>query len=147
MAMPGVTLANDLAVQDAQRRKKRRRAVALVIVRHGSAPALLDERQPRLGAIQRLNLALLVQTQHHRLLWGLKYNPTTSVSFSKNFASRESLNVRLRCGLILCNCHNRFTVALLTFCSLARVRQLQCVIPFGLVCKVALMMASRLAWS
>src|SRR2546429_4823758 len=44
---------------------------------------------------------------------GFIYNPTTSVSFSRNFASRDSLNVRLRCGLILCSCHKRFTVFLL----------------------------------
>ena len=56
MAMPGVTLANHLAVQHVQRRKKRRRAVALVVVSHRAAPAFL-ERQSRLGPIPALNLA------------------------------------------------------------------------------------------
>src|SRR5438034_7515242 len=59
---------------------------------------------------------------------GFIYNPTTSVSFSRNFASRDSLKVRLRCGLILCSCHKRFTVFLLTPCASAMSRQLQWVI-------------------
>src|SRR5256884_5445135 len=74
---------------------------------------------------------------------GFIYNPTTSVSFSRNFASRDSLKVRLRCGLILCSCHKRFTVFLLTPCASAMSRQLQWVIPLGLLCKVALMIRSR----
>src|SRR5438309_4217975 len=68
---------------------------------------------------------------------GFIYNPTTSVSFSRNFASRDSLKVRLRCGLILCSCHKRFTVFLLTPCAFAISRQLQWVMPLGLLCKVA----------
>src|SRR5438046_909966 len=64
---------------------------------------------------------------------GFKYRPTTSVNFSMNLGSRDSLKVRLRCGLRLCNCQSRFTVLLLTPWALAMVRQLQCVIPLGLV--------------
>jgi len=52
-------LANDLAVGDIQGGKQRCRAIALVVVSHGLAPSLLD-RQSRLRAVQRLNLALLV---------------------------------------------------------------------------------------
>src|ERR1022692_3714457 len=78
---------------------------------------------------------------------GFKYNPTTSVSFSRNFASLESLNVPLRCGLILCSCHKRLTVLLLTSCASAMSRQLQWVMPTGLLCKVASMIASRLTRS
>jgi hypothetical protein len=80
MAMPGVTLAYDLAVQDAQCRKKRRPAIALVIVRHSSTPALL-EGQPRLGAIQRLNLALLVQTPRQRLFSSKPIDPSIASHF------------------------------------------------------------------
>src|SRR5438046_909969 len=43
---------------------------------------------------------------------GFKYRPTTSVNFSMNLGSRDSLKVRLRCGLRLCNCQGRFTVLL-----------------------------------
>jgi hypothetical protein len=31
--------------------------------------------QHRLGAFQRLNLAFLVHTEHHRLLWGIQVQP------------------------------------------------------------------------
>ena len=37
---------------------------ALVVVGHGSGPTLL-EGEPRLGAVERLDLALLVNRQHH----------------------------------------------------------------------------------
>jgi hypothetical protein len=43
---------------------KRGRAVAFVIVGHGATAAGLD-RQARLGAVERLDLALLVDRQHH----------------------------------------------------------------------------------
>src|ERR1039458_3180273 len=42
---------------------------------------------------------------------GFKYSPTTSVSFSRNFASRESLKMWLRCGLRLGSCPKRFRSA------------------------------------
>ena len=50
---------NHRAVEHVQRREQRRGAVALVVVGHGRAPAAL-ERQARLGAVERLDLALLV---------------------------------------------------------------------------------------
>src|SRR6266566_4499363 len=78
---------------------------------------------------------------------GFKYRPTTSVNFSMNWGSRDSLKVRLRCGLRLCNCQSRFTVLLLTPWALAMVRQLQCVIPLGLVSSVARIKASRFSSS
>jgi hypothetical protein len=55
--------ADDRAVEDVESGEQRRGAVPLVIVGHGSEPALL-QRQTRLGAIERLNLALLVDRQH-----------------------------------------------------------------------------------
>src|SRR5438034_2085543 len=64
-----------------------------------------------------------------------------------NLGSRDSLKVRLRCGLRLCNCQSRFTVLLLTPWALAMVRQLQCVIPLGLVSSVARIKASRFSSS
>src|SRR5207253_4935910 len=68
---------------------------------------------------------------------GFRYKPTTSVNFSMNLESRDNLKVRLRCGLRLCNCQSRFTVLWLTPWAFARVRQLQCVMPLGLVSRVA----------
>ena len=55
------------AGQHVQRGEQGRGAVALVVVGHRAGPAGLD-RQRRLGAIQRLDLALLVHAQHDRVL-------------------------------------------------------------------------------
>ncbi len=52
-------LTDDPAGGDIKRREQGGGAMALVIVRHGAAATLL-ERQARLGAIQRLDLAFFV---------------------------------------------------------------------------------------
>src|SRR5580700_6302929 len=62
MAMALHVAANHRAVEDVHRGEQRRRAVALIVVRHGSGTTLL-QRQSGLGAIKRLNLALLVDRQ------------------------------------------------------------------------------------
>ena len=54
--------ADDLAVEHVECGEQRRRAVPLVVVRHGPGAALLHG-QTRLGAVERLNLALLVDRQ------------------------------------------------------------------------------------
>ena len=56
--------ADDGAVEHVERGEQRGRAVALVVVRHRPAAARLD-RQSGLGAVERLDLALLVDRQHH----------------------------------------------------------------------------------
>jgi hypothetical protein len=66
-----VTLPHHPSLKDLQGREQRRSAVALIVMRHGSATALL-QRQTRLGAIQCLNLALFIDAQHHRLLWRIQ---------------------------------------------------------------------------
>ena len=67
MPVPLRAVPHDLAGGDVQRRKEGGGAVPLVVVRHRSCPPLL-ERQPGLRAIQRLDLALLVDREHHRPL-------------------------------------------------------------------------------
>src|SRR5271170_3291854 len=62
MAMALHVAANHRAVEDVHRGEQRRRAVALIVVRHGSGTTLL-QRQSGLGAIKRLNLALFVDRQ------------------------------------------------------------------------------------
>ena len=54
------------AVEHVERGEQRGGAVALVVVGHGAAAAGLD-RQSGLGAVERLDLALLVDRQHHRM--------------------------------------------------------------------------------
>jgi len=51
-------------IERVQRGEQRGRAVAFVIVGHGSEPPFLHW-QPRLGTVERLDLALLVDRQHH----------------------------------------------------------------------------------
>lgn len=54
---------DDRAVEDVESGEQYCRAVPFIIVCHGSKPALL-QRQARLGAIESLNLAFLVDGQH-----------------------------------------------------------------------------------
>ena len=56
-------------------------------------------RQRRLGAVQRLDRGLLVHAQHDRLAPADSgTGPTTSISFSSNRGSLDTLNVSTRCG-------------------------------------------------
>ncbi len=61
------TFADNRARCHIERGEERRGAVAFVIMGHGSGAALL-QRQTGLGAIERLDLAFLVDGQHQRLL-------------------------------------------------------------------------------
>src|SRR5664280_1073331 len=63
------------------------------------------------------------------------------MSFSSNLLSFDSLNVLTRWGFRPRAAHTRCTVAGLTPCALAIVRQLQCVSPGGFSCSVASTMA------
>src|SRR5258708_13443319 len=63
MAVALHVAADDGPVEDVERREQGRGAMALVVVRHGAEPALL-QRQARLGAIESLDLALLVERKH-----------------------------------------------------------------------------------
>ena len=63
MAMPVHVAADHGSVEDVQRREERRRAMPLVVVGHGAGATLL-QRQAGLGAVERLDLALLVDRQH-----------------------------------------------------------------------------------
>jgi hypothetical protein len=59
-------LADHRAVEDIQRGEHRGRAVPDIIVGHRPGPTLLH-RQARLGAVERLNLRLLVDRQHETM--------------------------------------------------------------------------------
>src|SRR5574342_144387 len=63
MAMSRKALADDFAFQDFQSGEQGRRSVTDIIMREGAATPSL-ERQSRLSPVQRLNLALLIDTQH-----------------------------------------------------------------------------------
>ena len=74
MPVAGQTGADDLAVEGAQRGEKRRRAVALVVMGR-RALATLAQRQTRLRAVQRLDLALPVGAQDQGALRRRKLKP------------------------------------------------------------------------
>jgi hypothetical protein len=57
MPMAAHALADDLAVEHVERGEQGRRAMALIIMGHRTAAAALH-RQPRLSAVERLDLAL-----------------------------------------------------------------------------------------
>src|SRR5215210_1150544 len=111
--MLGQALAEDLPGRDVQGSKQRRGAVALVVVRHGAGLAP-HHPQRRLGAVQGMNLAILVHAQDNGLSGGLRYNSTTSRSLSSNFGSLDNLNVSTRCGFNPRASQIRCTVAGLT---------------------------------
>ena len=67
MSVAAHALADDPALQHVERGEQRRRAVALVVVRHRPAAAALH-RQSGLGAVERLDLRFLVDRQHQRVL-------------------------------------------------------------------------------
>ena len=66
MAMLGHAAAEHRAVANIEGGEQGGDTIAFVIVGHGPAFARL-ERQPRLGAVERLDLALLINRQHHRV--------------------------------------------------------------------------------
>lgn len=91
-----VQFADHLTAGDVQRREQRRCAVAHVVVGTPFRNAG-GQRQDRLGTIQRLNLALLVDAQHQR--FGRRcedLKPTMSRTLSTNCGSVESLKVSWR---------------------------------------------------
>src|SRR6202521_5481920 len=77
-------LADDLASLDIEGRKQRRRAIAFVVVRHRLSTALLH-RQARLRAIERLNLAFLVDAEHNRLVGRVEVEPDDVDHFFSEF--------------------------------------------------------------
>ena len=84
--------ADDGAVEDIQRGEQRRRAVALVVVGHGAEAAFL-QRQARLGAVERLDLAFLVDAKHDGMGGWIDIEPTTSCSLAAKSGSVESLKL------------------------------------------------------
>ena len=67
-------VANDLAVEHTQGSKERRGTIAFVIVSHGPATALLQGKA-WLGAIECLNLAFFVDTEHYGLVRWIEIEP------------------------------------------------------------------------
>lgn len=71
MPMSRHAIADHLAIEHAEGRKQRGRAVAFVVVRHRPAAPFL-QRQTRLGAIEGLDLTFLVHAQHEGFVRGIE---------------------------------------------------------------------------
>ena len=106
MAVAGIALTDDPALGDLQGSEQGGGAMAVVVMGIGAAPAGL-EWQAGLGAAQCTNLALLVDAKDHGVLAGVRYTPTTSLSFSSNSGSCGSMNVLVRCGFRPRSCQAR----------------------------------------
>ena len=129
-------LADDLAGGDVERGEQRRRAVALVVVRHRSGAALLH-RQARLRAVERLDLALLVDRETPAPCPADRdRGRRCPVTFSTNCLSFDSLKVFARCGFRPCAAQMRCTLAWLRPTALASLRADQCVPAGGFSCSV-----------
>ena len=74
MAMARHAAADDRAVEHVEGGEQRGGAVALVVVGHGAGLARL-QRQARLGAVERLDLALLIERQHQAVRRRLEVQP------------------------------------------------------------------------
>src|ERR1017187_8139502 len=91
------------------------------------------------GCVRSRAWIWVFSSTHSTMAWsgGFRYSPTTSVSFSRNRASRDNLKRLTRCGFKLWLRQILLTVDLLTPCASAICRQLHWVMPLGLVDSVA----------
>ena len=85
------------AFQSAHGREQRGGSVALVVVGHGSAAALLH-RQPGLGAVQRLNLALFVGAQHDGVFGRIQIQADDVLQFLGELGIAAELESARQCG-------------------------------------------------
>jgi hypothetical protein len=129
MAVALLALREHLAGADVERGEERRRAVPDVAVRDALDVAE-PQRDRRLRALERLDLALLVHAQDERLV-GLRYSPAMSRTFSKDSGSVERLKRRVRCGCTPKSAEYRATVLLAMPVCAATTRTLQWVPAFG----------------
>ena len=96
MAVLSHAFPNHPAIEHVEGSEQGRSAMPFVIVCHRATPALFHG-QARLGPLQRLNLAFLIDAQDYCLVGRVvRYSPTTSVSFSVKCRSFESLKRSVR---------------------------------------------------
>ena len=97
VAMALYVTANDSAIEDVKVFEQRGGAVTFVVVRHRPGTARLHW-QPRLGTVERLDLAFLVDRENHRMGGRIDVEADDIVNFSTNFGYVDNLNVRMRCS-------------------------------------------------
>ena len=120
--------ADDRAIQDVQRGEQRGGAVPLVVMGHCAGASLLH-RQPGLGAVERLDLALLVDRQHDGMSRWIDIQANDVRELLQEAWIRRELErlygVRPYAAQICC------TERRLTPVAAARARPVQCVVSPG----------------
>ncbi len=98
MAMALHVVSDDRSVEDVHRREQSGRPVPLVVMGHSSGAAPLH-RQAGLSTIERLDLALFVDAEHHGVGTADRHRDRPrGASLSTNSGSFDRLNLRTRCG-------------------------------------------------
>jgi len=116
--------ADNGAVENIERGEQRGRAVALVIVRHRSGATRLH-RQSRLGAIESLDLALLVDREDDGVGGRVDIETDHIPELVGELGSFDSLNVLIRCGASWWASRMRCTDRKLIPTALASIRPVQ----------------------
>src|SRR6266481_2392763 len=104
------TTADDGSFQHVERGKEGSRAVTHVIMSHGAAAALLHW-QSGLGAIQRLDLTLLIHTKHQRLVGRVEIEAHYVAEFfdkvlvARELESAHPMRLQTVCIPHPCHCH------------------------------------------
>jgi len=101
--------ADHLAGGDVEGGKQGRGAVPLVVVGHGAGAALL-KRQPRLRSVQRLDLALFIDTQHQGLVRRVEVEPHNVGNLLAELGIVGRLKVFIKCGFSPCAAQMRCTL-------------------------------------
>lgn len=94
MTMPLLTHSDRCAIQRIQCVKQRCRTIALVVVRHRGAAALL-QRQTGLSSVQCLNLTFFIDAQKNRTFGRIQIGPKTP-NLSANRLSLLILKVSIK---------------------------------------------------
>src|ERR1700758_222661 len=84
MPMPGLAGSDHRALQNVERSKQSGRSVPLVIMRLSCRQAG-PQRKNRLRAVQRLNLAFLIQAEDNRLVRWVDIEPHNVAHFPRKF--------------------------------------------------------------
>ena len=130
MAVAIHALANDLAGGDVERGEQGRRTMALVIMRYGAGAALLHW-QPRLRAVEGLDLAFLIDAQHQCPVGRVEIKPNDVLNFFSELRIIRQLEGLRQVRLSPCAAQMRCTLVWLRPTARASLRADQCVLAGG----------------
>jgi hypothetical protein len=119
-------LADHGAVEDVERGEQCGRAALDIIVGHCSGSALLH-RQARLGAVEHLNLRLLVDRENQAVGWRVEIEPHHIAQFGGKGRILRQFEAPSRCGCRPCAAQIRCTERSDTPVAAAIARPVQCV--------------------